>query len=159
MFSRSLLCVEDKVFTQFTVLNEELLSEKNLVDVDRLYKWEKTELPILIFCAGLNPAFSRWWGSLTMVPSGNKAKRLSSANLTTKIIHHHSSFIIIKLILAARLWRLLWRKYSINWTAFPFIPLLSSLYKLPLCKTLSNAFDKSRKNPFTFRDGLASKAR
>ena len=37
MFSRSLLCVEDKVFTQFTVLNEELLSENNLVDVDRLY--------------------------------------------------------------------------------------------------------------------------
>ena len=26
-----------KVFTQFAVLNEELLSEKNLVDVDRLY--------------------------------------------------------------------------------------------------------------------------
>ena len=32
---------------------------------------------------------SRWWGSLTMVPAGNKAKRLSSVNHTTKIIHHH----------------------------------------------------------------------
>ena len=32
---------------------------------------------------------SRWWGSLTMVPAGIKAKRLSSANHTTKTIHHH----------------------------------------------------------------------
>ena len=31
----------------------------------------------------------RWWGSLTMVPVGNKAKRLSSVNHTTKTIHHH----------------------------------------------------------------------
>ena len=32
---------------------------------------------------------SRWWGSLTVVPAGNKAKRLSSVNHTTKAIHHH----------------------------------------------------------------------
>ena len=32
---------------------------------------------------------SRWWGSLTMVPAGNKAKRLLSVNHTTKTIHHH----------------------------------------------------------------------
>ena len=32
---------------------------------------------------------SRWWWSLTMAPAGNKAKRLSSANHTTKTIHHH----------------------------------------------------------------------
>ena len=32
---------------------------------------------------------SRWWGSLTVVPAGNKAKRLSSVNHTTKTIHHH----------------------------------------------------------------------
>ena len=32
---------------------------------------------------------SRWWGSLTMVPAGNKAKRLSSFNHTTKAIHQH----------------------------------------------------------------------
>ena len=32
---------------------------------------------------------SRWWGALTMVSIGNKAKRLSSANHTTKTIHHH----------------------------------------------------------------------
>ena len=31
----------------------------------------------------------RWWGSLTMVPAANKAKRLSSVNHTTKTIHHH----------------------------------------------------------------------
>ena len=30
----------------------------------------------------------RWWGSLTMVPAGNKAKRLSSVNHTIKTIHH-----------------------------------------------------------------------
>ena len=32
---------------------------------------------------------SRWWGSLTMVPAGNKAKGLSSVNHTAKTIHHH----------------------------------------------------------------------
>ena len=32
---------------------------------------------------------SRWWGSLTMAPAENKAKRLSSVNHTTKTIHHH----------------------------------------------------------------------
>ena len=51
--------------------------------------------PELRFCAGSNPARrvgdSRWWGSLTMVPAGNKAKRLSSVNHTTKTIHHHQT--------------------------------------------------------------------
>ena len=31
---------------------------------------------------------SRWWGSLTMVPAGNKANRLSSVNHTTETIHY-----------------------------------------------------------------------
>ena len=33
----------------------------------------------------------QWRGSLTMVSTGNKAKRLSSVNHTTKIIHYHHS--------------------------------------------------------------------
>ena len=32
---------------------------------------------------------SRRRGSLTMVPAGNRAKRLSSVSYTTKTIHHH----------------------------------------------------------------------
>ena len=32
---------------------------------------------------------SRWWGSLTMVPAGKKAKFLSSVKHTTKTIHYH----------------------------------------------------------------------
>ena len=32
---------------------------------------------------------SWWWGSLTMVPAGNNAKRLSSVKHTTKTIYHH----------------------------------------------------------------------
>ena len=32
---------------------------------------------------------SRWWGSLTIVSYGNKAKRLLSVSHTTKTIHHH----------------------------------------------------------------------
>ena len=32
---------------------------------------------------------SQWWGSLTMAPAGNKAKRLSSVDRATKTIHHH----------------------------------------------------------------------
>ena len=31
----------------------------------------------------------RWWGSVTMVPAGNKAERHSSLNHTSKTIHHH----------------------------------------------------------------------
>ena len=32
---------------------------------------------------------SWWWGSLTMVPTENKTKRLLSVNHTAKTIHHH----------------------------------------------------------------------
>ena len=49
--------------------------------------------PKLRFCAGSNPVWhvgdSRWWGSLRMVPAGNKVKCLLSVNHTTKTIHHH----------------------------------------------------------------------
>ena len=69
-----------------------------------LFKWRRgvvvittaqlhSTKPELRFCAGSNPARrvgdSWWWGSLTMIPAGNKAKRLSSVNHTTKTIHHH----------------------------------------------------------------------
>ena len=40
---------------------------------------------------------SQWWGSLTMVPTGNRAKRLSSVNHTTKTIHHHHCQFFIPL--------------------------------------------------------------
>ena len=45
----------------------------------------------LLHCTSCSPSVgdSRWRGSLTMVPAGNKAKRLSSVNHTTKTIHHH----------------------------------------------------------------------
>ena len=51
----------------------------------------------LWFCTSSNPACdlledSRWLESLTIVPAGNKAKRLSSVNHTAKTIHHHHSF-------------------------------------------------------------------
>ena len=36
---------------------------------------------------------SWWWGSLTMVPAGNKAKRVSSVNHTTKTIHQFNSIL------------------------------------------------------------------
>ena len=32
---------------------------------------------------------SQWWGSLTMVPAGNKAKLLLLVHHTTTTIHHH----------------------------------------------------------------------
>ena len=38
---------------------------------------------------------SRWWGSLTVVPAGNKAKRLSSVNHTTTTIHHHHHYHLL----------------------------------------------------------------
>ena len=50
--------------------------------------------PELKLCAGFKSCSrrvgdSRWWGSLAMAPAGDKAKRLSSVNHTTKINHHH----------------------------------------------------------------------
>ena len=49
--------------------------------------------PELRFCAGSNPARGvpeiRGGEDLTMAPAGNKTKRLSSVNHTTKTIHHH----------------------------------------------------------------------
>ena len=36
----------------------------------------------------------RWWGSLSMVPAGNKATRLSSVNNTTKTIYHQSRTLL-----------------------------------------------------------------
>ena len=36
---------------------------------------------------------SRWCESMTMFPTGNKAKCLSSVNHTTKIIHHHHNLL------------------------------------------------------------------
>ena len=51
---------------------------------------KKTELQ---FSADSNPLRCvgdlRWWDSLPMVPAGNKAKRLSSVNHSTKTTHHH----------------------------------------------------------------------
>ena len=49
---------------------------------------------------------SRWWGSLTMVPAENKAKRLSSVNHTTKTIHHSSS--IHRTLLYERIYLVWW---------------------------------------------------
>ena len=36
---------------------------------------------------------SLWWRSLTMVPAGNKAKRLLSVNHTTKTIHYRHHYL------------------------------------------------------------------
>ena len=48
--------------------------------------------PKLRFCTCLwRVRDSRWWGSLTVVPAGKKAKCLSLVNHTTKLMlyHHH----------------------------------------------------------------------
>ena len=52
---------------------------------------------------------SQWWGFLTMVPAGNKAKRLSSFNLTTKAIHHHHHY---------QLWNPYWKSFRILGSPF-----------------------------------------
>ena len=56
------------------------------------------------------------------------------------------------------LWCLLWRNDSIRSRRLPFILLSISLCRNPSWLTLSNAFEKSRKTPQTFNDGLASNA-
>ena len=37
---------------------------------------------------------SGWWGFLTMFPAGNKVKRLTPVNHTTKTIHHHNKCVL-----------------------------------------------------------------
>ena len=49
----------------------------------------KTYVPNAPFLYPLKTSENRWWGSLAMVPAGNKTKLLSSVNHTTKTIHHH----------------------------------------------------------------------
>ena len=54
----------------------------------------KSTKPELRFCADSNLAprrvgHSRWWGSQTIDPTGNKAKRLLLGNRNTKTTHHH----------------------------------------------------------------------
>ena len=44
--------------------------------------------PFLLSCSQ-RVGDSQWWGSLTMIPAGNKAKRFPPVNRTTKAIHHH----------------------------------------------------------------------
>ena len=64
---------------------------------------------------------SRWWGSLTLVPTGNRAKRFSSVNKTTKTIHHHRSNLEELLIQWLR------RKKGLKWVANRKIYLLGVL--------------------------------
>ena len=53
---------------------------------------------------------SRWWGSLTMVRAGNKAKRLSSVNHITETIHHlhrifsHEIYEVGRSVLVSTVW-------------------------------------------------------
>ena len=57
---------------------------------------------VIRFCAGSNPARGvseiHNGEDLTMVPVGNKAKRLSLVNDTTKTIHHHEVHGKVKLV-------------------------------------------------------------
>ena len=50
---------------------------------------------VLVQSCLLRVGDSRRWESLTMFLAGNKAKRLSSINYTTKAIHHHRLLLII----------------------------------------------------------------
>ena len=50
-----------------------------------------TYVPNAPFLYPLKTSENRWWGSLAMVPAGNKTKLLSSVSHTTKTINHHLS--------------------------------------------------------------------
>ena len=47
---------------------------------------------------------------------------------------------------------------QLNQEDYHLFHLFISLHRKPSCQTLSNAFDKSKKTPRTFNDGLASNA-
>ena len=128
IFNRSLLSVEAEVFTQFTMLHREVSSAKSLTS-----KFSPS---------GRSFTYMRKNSGPNTDPCG-----------TPPLIDSQLEIWPFK----TTLWFLLWRNDLIRWRAFPFIPLLLSLYKRPSCQTLSNAFDKSRKTPRTSREGLASK--
>ena len=60
--------------------------------------------------------------------------------------------------LRATLWCLSPQKLWINLSKFSGIPRASTLYKITLCQTLSNALEISQKIPLTSSDGLWSKS-
>ena len=62
---------------------------------------------------------SRWWVSLTMVPAGNKTKRLSSVNHTTKTIHHHHHLILAREISSWGIW--CWNCHAVTCQAVAFL--------------------------------------
>ena len=69
---------------------------------------------------------SRWWGSLTMVPDGNKAECLSSVNHTAKTIHHHLNLFLIHEIL-----HIFWKnqKEFVGHTCWQFKRLVSVIFQ------------------------------
>ena len=69
-------------FTVWTfILTAQLHSTKpELHSTQVLRKFKSCSRPVGDSCC---------WGSLTMIPAENKAKRLSSVNHTKKTIHHH----------------------------------------------------------------------
>ena len=60
--------------------------------------------------------------------------------------------------LRVTLWCLSLKKLWINLSKFSEIPKVSTLYKINLCQTLSNALEISQKVPLTSSDGLWSKS-
>ena len=98
--------------------------------------------PKLRFCAGSNlvrhVGDSQWWGSLRMVPAGNKVKCLLSVNHTTKTIHHHhhsstlkslksTKFIFQNNIIATFIYLEVIRVNYIVGTPLPYLPKTESL--------------------------------
>ena len=73
---------------------------------------------------------SRWWGSLTIAPAGNKAKSVSSVNHTTKTIHHHH-FIVSVIHYSIRQ-----KLFSKVYSQFSFYFMRSGKVLLVMCKIL-----------------------
>ena len=118
LFKERLLRFHEKILSANTFRKDILVSELDRKHKKwrKLKKYKKTSKYMAItWCSGyhscatlFNKAWTqilrrfkccsrrvgdwRWWGSLTMFPTGNKAKRLSSVNHTTKTIHHSSSY-------------------------------------------------------------------
>ena len=104
--------------------------------------------PKLRFCVGSNlvrhVGDSQWWGSLRMVPAGNKVKCLLSVNHTTKTIHHHhhsstlkslksTKFIFQNNIIATFIYLKVIRVNYIVGAPLPYLPKTESLGGVTKC--------------------------
>ena len=92
------------------------------------FNWAWTQVLCRFNTCSRRVGDSPWWGSLTMVPAGNKAKHISSVNHTTK------QFIIIIIFIEVTFIRVVLFFHVFLSFSFLFYFILTLLIKVNQCR-------------------------